>query len=200
MVAAPQQFSSEIGNFIIERKIFDGYGRWVYLRWLDVCVCVPNKNGGEAFRNKICDIQGWDIARDTFAVMMEFHKSGDGPFSPSETEAFYPDTPHYLSVREPVDRFASLWRNKCRDTKNTPSLFGKTPDELMDHIEANPEGNSHWFRQSGYLTNKTQCIAYDDLFSFLGWPYSAKNVTTSHGEDMPVDRILAHYSEDRALH
>ncbi len=199
MAAAPQQSSSEIGSLILEEKILQGYGRWVYLNEIDACVCVPNKNGGVAFRNKVCELRGWDVDMDVFTFMLEFNRTGDGPFSPRETRAFYFHKPHYLSVRDPVNRFASLWRNKCRDIDDIPDIFGKSPHELMDYIEEYPHGNSHWFRQSGYLTSTTQCIAYDRLFSFLGWTYKSRNATKPSAEDMPADRILDHYADDLAL-
>ena len=54
----------------------------------------------------------------------------------------------FFVVRDPVERFASLWRGKCRDRDNIKDrrVYGMQPNELMEHVLA---GNTdvHWAPQ-----------------------------------------------------
>jgi hypothetical protein len=63
-----------------------------------------------------------------------------------------PDSEIFFVVRNPIDRFMSLWRGKCRDKDNISDyrVHGMQPDQLMDHIEA---GNRdiHWALQDTLL-------------------------------------------------
>lgn len=63
-----------------------------------------------------------------------------------------PNADIYFVVRHPHDRFASLWKSKCRDKANIldKRVHDMTPDELMAHIEA---GNKdvHWTPQTTLL-------------------------------------------------
>lgn len=67
---------------------------------------------------------------------------------------------HFI-VREPVSRFKSLWRNKCRDghgnlfSMSTPyptwrELLQATPEELMTYIESG-RTDAHWMNQTKVL-------------------------------------------------
>ena len=180
--------------------VSDGLGLWFYLADEDACVCVPHKNGGQAFREKLCTLRHWDIPRTVVGIMIQLKELGHGPFTAREIAALYPDKRHYLSIRNPVSRFASLWRNKCRDGNSAmDSIVGMTPDELMDHIENYSEADMHWLKQSVYLTSTTICVPYRKLFNYLGWEYESKNSTVSNGEDMPIDRILEFYADDYLL-
>lgn len=53
-------------------------------------------------------------------------------------------------VRDPIDRFRSLWRNKCRDGGKVAGfgtmLAGLTPEELFDLVRY--ADNYHWIRQA----------------------------------------------------
>jgi hypothetical protein len=57
-------------------------------------------------------------------------------------------------VREPVSRFKSLWKHKCRDEDvlwlddEEPLLAGMSPVELMDYIEEHPTDDKHWSTQT----------------------------------------------------
>ena len=65
-----------------------------------------------------------------------------------------PDIRPVFIVRHPVERFSSLWKQKCRDgrrisTIDNPSNYAKdwSIDELLDHIERGL-WNHHWAPQS----------------------------------------------------
>lgn len=143
-------------------------------------------------------------------VFLDFFNSGDGPFLGKEIDVLYPDIPHYLAVREPVSRFASLWRNKSRDLcGEIADISHLSPDELIDHIETYPYGNSHWFPQYMYLTERAIPVEsriliglIDDEIERRGItydPFINKSEKRESDPIMPVDRIKKHYSLDCEL-
>ena len=135
----------------------------------------------------------------------------------------------YFVVRNPVERFMSLWRQKCRDKsvnvimvqggeyvvgspnynrRTWDTLADATPEELMDYIEA---GNSEpqWTPQTKILGNlNATCIALDDLNDWwtnqgYGDLQSARINSTSGTEVLSDDltqRILTFYAKDVELY
>ena len=174
---------------------------WCYIEEADFCVCVPNKNGGTSYRKAFADKSSWESSK-LVPFMMEFYAKGHGPFSAKELMFRFPDKPHYLVVRHPVDRFGSLWRNKCRDRLGSPyAIHGMNPDQLIGFIEENPEYDRHVLRQSDYLTEKTYPIILSDLMSILELLPERINrsVPTPSDPQMPKKRILKHYAKDYEL-
>jgi hypothetical protein len=117
---------------------------------------------------------------------------------------------HYLAIREPVARFSSLWRDKCRDATHETAgdprrqlyrVMGMPPGKLMDYIKANPKIDAHWRRQSLDMRAGVTPVRYDRLLQMLALPSVLCNETEAHDDDatMPVQEILEHYSADVAL-
>lgn len=109
----------------------------------------------------------------------------------------------FLGIREPVARFYSLWRDKCRDhgTGIPEELHGVTPDALMDYIEAHPDENHHWVRQTDYLTpGATRLVPFDRLLETVGLDLPGRrnqhHYPRPDDPPMPVERILSHYAAD----
>lgn len=114
----------------------------------------------------------------------------------------------FFVVRDPIDRFASLWRSKCRDKDNIGdySVHGMSLDELMDYIEA---GNRdiHWASQETLLNGlDANLIRLENLqqwFSDRGYG-DLPTVNSTDGnvdiDDSLKDRILTHYAEDLILY
>ncbi len=182
---------------IVQTKL-KNYALWVYLEEFDCCVCIPHKNGSCSFRREIIKIKEWNISDHTQSVMLRFFKDGHGPFHPKEVELQYADKDHFLSVRHPLERFVSLWRNKCRDKMGIPrDVWGLTPDELMDFIEDHED--HHWRKQADYVTKTTIPIDDRDLLKKLG---VGVVLNATQGDDdpaMPVDRIVDYYADDVLL-
>lgn len=175
-------------------------GRWCYFDEWNCCICFPQKNGGNAFRKKLKTLKRWESPKMAYhiEVFSELQKCGHGPFTPKEADIFYPNIPHYLAVRHPLDRFKSLWRNKCRDRVGHPKeIYGLSPDELMDFIERN--SNSHWMSQSMYVTTKTIPVRHSVLLDRMGSEKVNKTESRDDDPEFPVDRVLRHYAADLKL-
>ena len=184
-------------NINLVRDRLTHYAAWIYLRELDCCICIPHKNGGSSFRRDIIKMRRWGISDTTMSVMLRFSVDRHGPFYPEEVDEKYSDKEHFLSVRHPINRFTSLWGNKCRDRRGFPrELWGMTPDELMDYIETHED--RHWRRQSNYATKNTTPIHHDELLQKIGVT-SVLNATRIGNEDVPIRRILDHYADDLRL-
>jgi hypothetical protein len=158
-------------------------------------VCAPPKCGGTSLYRAALNI-GDDVTdRHVFSVAR------------TRTEFYSPDEvigkPAVMALRDPVSRFASLWRDKCRNTdENRPALAGLSPEELMSLIEDQPEADSHWLPQSAHYRAGVEIVHYKRLFSVLGLPRVEANKTEPKETDpgLPVERILSHYCDDVDLY
>ncbi len=111
-------------------------------------------------------------------------------------------------VRHPLDRFLSLWRNKCRDYGSGAGVEGMTMDELWQRIiTGQPDG--HWQRQVellGKYRNEVELVRLEDL---PAWWYENMLAEFPHeNRSAPYDKIdpelrhkvLEHYAEDLKLY
>lgn len=173
---------------------------WFYVRQKDICFCVPAKCGGTAFYRAVFNVPA-DVPIEhsrSYAVRLALDL-GAGPFSPHEVNKYFPDVKRFLIVRDPVDRFMSLWRNKCRrdGDESQRYLVGWTPEQLIDHVEKFPFGNPHWVPQYSYLLPKTKVVR-----SFKGLLVTTRhNMTQQLADDPepPKERIATHYAQDMKL-
>ena len=120
----------------------------------------------------------------------------------------------YFVIRDPVERFKSLWRHKCRDIGMASStrrhLFGKSPDELISMIEAGYK-NSHVASQAKRLNNYPATLiplpklnawwveqGYGDLASV-----QQQYITIKHDNefsDSVLERVANFYADDVDLY
>lgn len=155
-----------------------------------VWLCAPPKCGGTALYRKLLRITCEDV-RATFSEATNL------------TEFYSPQAisrPAFLAVRDPVDRFMSLWRDKCRDgDANLPFLRDLSPDELMTRIECDWYGDAHWAPQAEHYRLGVTCVPYYTLLQWFG--AREVNTTKALGRDPkpPVTRILKHYWRDVEL-
>ena len=133
----------------------------------------------------------------------------------------------YFVIRHPVDRFMSLWRQKCRDksqnifmvsqnkirvpkyrTNTWDILGGASPEELMDYIEAG-HSEPYWTPQVNILSKlDATCIPLENLSDWwadrgYGDLHSARINSTSGTEVLSDDltqRILTFYAKDVELY
>lgn len=126
---------------------------------------------------------------------------------------------HFI-VRDPISRFKSLWRNKCRDghggtyTENTRyptwrTLHHATPDELMDFIEAG-NTDAHWMNQTKVLGQLQATLipleTLDEWWEAQGFgdlrPYRANTTVRDDTEfsDALIKRIETFYADDIKLY
>lgn len=158
-------------------------------------VCAPPKCGGTAL---YCAALGLDPAFGPDVLTMarrvtEFYTPDEVAGSGCEA---------VQAVREPIARFMSLWRDKCRcGDDNLPALRGMTPRQLMTVIEKDPEGNAHWLPQACFYRPGFKLVPYRFMCVYLGVRRLAVNTTRAADTDLPapIDRILDHYAADVAL-
>lgn len=114
-----------------------------------------------------------------------------------------------MVVRHPLDRFKSLWRNKCRDGGRVKGrqLEGLTPEGLFDVILRDLP-NSHWVSQRDFYDNiPTRCsikvVRLENLQQYIATPLpKLLNVTTG---DVPMSTqleraVTKHYAADVRLY
>jgi hypothetical protein len=151
-------------------------------------LCAPPKCGGTAL---YCAALGIDpsLGRHVFSTaqgLTEFYEE--------------PGEPAFMAVRDPIDRFGSLWRDKCRDgDENMPELQGMTPELLMDIVEREPQGNAHWMPQRYWWREGVQIIDFREISKRLGLPTLSVNVTEPDHTPLPIERIVRHYHMDFEL-
>lgn len=167
----------------------------LYFRFNDQYVCAPPKCGGTAL---YCAALGIEPGGRS-----EYSRALEKTEFVSPEQALQSGLPCVLAVRDPVDRFASLWRDKCRNgDPNLPELSGLSPDELMDLVEQNPLENSHWAPQSAHWLPGIDVVDYLDFPNRIALQTYPLNATRSQPDDadMPVKRIRAHYAADCHQH
>lgn len=159
-----------------------------------VFLCAPAKCGGTALYRAMLKIGPEVPDRDVFSTAQNL------------TEFRTPDgvsRPAFLAVRDPIERFMSLWRDKCRDgDPNLPALRGLSPSELMTKIECNWYGDAHWAPQSYHYRQGVTCVPYQQMLHWFGNKNApVVNYTVRHSDDpkAPATRILRHYWHDAEL-
>lgn len=139
----------------------------------------------------------------TGEVAIEYCRAaGRGPFSAMDIVANFKEGKRYLSVRDPVERFKSLWKDKCRPELVDDPVFnitaGLSPVELLNLIEHYPYGNAHWMPQWAFLVPNVTLLPVKYFLPYIG----LKPVHVHHFEDpkeeveFPVERTLNLYSRD----
>lgn len=111
-------------------------------------------------------------------------------------------------VRHPLDRFLSLWRNKCRDHGKGVAVEGFTMEQLWQRIEEGPE-DDHWRRQVDLLGKYRKEAELVKLESLPDWYYENMQCEFPHENrtepydnisDELRDKILTRYAEDVELY
>lgn len=165
---------------------------WFYVARHDVCVGVPAKCGGTAFYRSMFDVPD-SVATENvrgFAVKVAL-ETGAGPFSPYEATHFFSEKQKLLAVREPVERFASLWRDKHRNT---------APLDLLGVIARFPMGDPHWMPQYLQVVPRVELVSHERLGEVLGYG-CRENESEKRRDDpeMPADDIRRYYAQDVVL-
>lgn len=158
-----------------------------------VAYCLPPKCGGTALYRKVFLVPEEVADGDVFSFVLK-----DTTFKPRHVVTSYRMA--VLGVRDPVERFKSLWRNKCRDgDPNMAYLTGMTPDMLLDYIEGRSYADSHWAPQSHYYAPGASVVPHTTLLNWFGTKRT--NVTEVREDDppFPISGILKIYTEDVKL-
>jgi hypothetical protein len=112
-------------------------------------------------------------------------------------------------VREPIARFKSLWKNKCRDegkiargTDDPTFSAGWSIDQLLDTIESGL-WNHHWAQQSAYENGRaTEIITLEGLWDWMGIEGKVRNTTEGDVEltQRQLERVKEFYKSDLELY
>lgn len=178
----------------------DPLAYWYRSRDGKALICAPPKCGSSALAQRYFDKQSVGDLQSTLV------QSGDlnlGPWRACDLSAVHPDLPRLLAVRDPVERFASLWRNKCRDKLTEfgiAAVHGMSPLQLLDHVARYPFGDLHWFPLAAYHAPGVQCLPVGRLLDQLGIK-AGWNATQARETDppMPVEAIRDLYAADVKL-
>jgi len=105
-------------------------------------------------------------------------------------------------IREPVERFESLWRWGCRDhNQGIPStLWEVSPDELLWHIMDNLYDNVHWLPQIIETPYATDVRRLDQMKNDLDLKTKANKTEKKEIPDYDLDLLLALYRPDMDLY
>ena len=113
-----------------------------------------------------------------------------------------------MVVRPPLDRFKSLWRNKCRDGGKITgrALIGLSPEGLFDLILRDIP-NSHWVQQRDFLDSipggcTVRVVRLENLQQYIPTALPRRNATEG---DVPMSADLElainkHYAADVRLY
>ncbi len=111
-------------------------------------------------------------------------------------------------VRHPLDRFLSLWRNKCRDHGSGAGVEGLTMDELWQRIQ-NGQPDEHWTRQVDMLGKYRRDAELVRLESAPEWwwqnmqaEFPRMNQSDNYDEISPElrEQVLDYYADDVELY
>lgn len=174
----------------------------------ELYVAVPLKCGSTAFRAVVSGHYSTGAIKTQTGFNRYMHARGRGPFRPAQVATWRGR--RVLAVRDPVERFLSLWRSiasvsaQGRSTSLTGGhgLMHATPDTLMAYIEAHPGADLHWKRQSDYLPAgaPVELVPYRELLERLGLDSPEWNPSRAEFVcEPPVERIRAHYARDHEL-
>jgi hypothetical protein len=111
-------------------------------------------------------------------------------------------------VRHPLDRFLSLWRNKCRDHGSGVGVEGFTMEQLWQRIQ-NGQPDGHWISQMEHLGKYRDQVELVRLEDLPAWWYENMQAEFPHeNQTAPYDaigdelreQVLAHYADDVELY
>lgn len=184
-----------------------GIRQWGFRSWYlvgEVYVCVPPKCGSTSLMKAVDPNES-----DGIGFRRTMHEKKRGPFAPQDMIRRVDRRRRLLAVRDPVDRFRSLWRHLVRSPEirqwwekrhRIPRAI-ETPAQLLEHIRACPMGNYHWYPQAAYLVPGADPLRYDRILDELGLPNVRHNVgrAVPHDNAIPAAAVRALYPLDVEL-
>jgi len=162
---------------------------WYYFKEQNISLMAPPKCGSSSIKQFI-----WMNELENDIMMIKHHEArGD----------------IYCVVRDPVDRFCSLWKGKCRDkghTRHNEHMHSLTPSRLMDFIESGVK-DVHFTPQvdmHGALSPMLIPLQHfgswweQNIFGQLG-KFNATEGIIDIDDELRA-RVLTFYAEDVILH
>lgn len=161
---------------------------WCYVPAWNVAVCAPPKCGSRSVLLTI--VQHFYPAQDYQTATPSVFKERYQYYQYMGRHALKDRWPKLAIMRNPVDRFASLWAHHCRDgVPGIPKKLrnGAKMHHLLEWIRNDLYGNPHWAPQTNIIGNDlTPGLKICDL----------KMATTTWQEFMPATAPpLAHVNQ-----
>lgn len=166
---------------------FQGWG-WFYVPEWNLSIAAPPKAGSSSLKRF--------FTNNDIDCMYLKHSN-----VPESSDKFF-------VVRNPFDRFASLWRSKCRDKRNIKDkdVYGMSPRALVAHISSGKK-DIHWTKQSDLIGNKE--VTLIPLEKLNDWwrdnGYGELEVYNKTSGTMQTNQLIHewlcnHYAEDFMLY
>lgn len=158
-----------------------GYG-WYHIPQWDITIATPPKAGSSSLKNFM-----WENKIECSYIPQKLVKG-----------------PTFFVIRDPVSRFCSLWRDKCRDQTNIidRNIYGMTPQELLTHIQHN--NDVHWTPQYKLFGNLSPTIIplerLNDWWEEQGYGTLNQSNMTSGSVDINPKKIVDYYWKDMELY
>lgn len=155
---------------------------WFYFNEWDFVITAPPKCGSSSIKQYV-----W------------MHEIDDRVSTPLHSDVKKMHCDKFAVVRNPLDRFASLWKSKCRDKMpvRNNAVHGMSPRALMEHI-ASGGRDVHWTPQ--YKLSKgldVKLIALPNLNSW--WAangYGELGVFNKTSGTMEMDETIREWIRD----
>lgn len=177
--------------------------RFLYVAPWHTTIAVPPKNGSSSVYEAMAEAFDVDHINESPHVFR------------LKRLAVPPSAKLVFVTRGPLDRFQSLWRNKCYagGRLNGHDLKGMTPRELFDYIKTHE--NQHWTRQVDLLGDlrghpNLDLVPLDGLTRYwrdhidsrtpLGQLNAASKLHDPEDIDSVAVSVAQHYAEDLELH
>ena len=181
--------------------------RWFYVEKFDIGICIPCKCGGTTFYNEVFlggEGFGGEFRKQAIQIAQE---RGHGPWTAAKAASKLAGVRKVLAVREPIDRFMSLWRDKCAEDRAASGYNyyrGFSPEMLVQFILQWPFGDPHWTPQYSYMIPGAEVVDYRDIGKIFGYGNERRLNETDREIDVPleiatVERLHDHYKQDRHL-
>ena len=122
---------------------------WLYVPVTNELLFAPAKGGSQSLYTYVGGLLGYhDIPQPRLKWLRE-NATGQFEILLPADAAEHPCNNRRQYVADPIRRFESLWRGKCRDKEGgvPTALQGVSPDALLDYIIANDGANVHWQHQ-----------------------------------------------------
>lgn len=178
---------------------------WWYIVDDDTVACAPPKCGFMSFSAALIPRMPETLEHNPNVavghITLGYMRAiGRGPFTAVEVMKNFGDRRRVLAIRDPVARFRSIWRDKCRpELRKDPAyedVAGLNPFELMDYVEAYPFGDEHWQPQWSYILPDVEMVPFDQFNEYLGLPAVHIHSYNRGHVVVPDDRIRRHYDRD----
>lgn len=180
---------------------------WIAFHEQRRIVYVPQKCGSTSFQVAVVpglrEVVEHKSLHTGHAAASYFRSMDMGPLKFHEAISFLKQGyVSLLSVREPIDRFSSIWSYLCNRGNEDPLrriTYGMSPIQFLTFIKSAPFGNDHWWPQYFGSLPDSIPVKFNRLLPSLGYPEVHVHRTTTpkpslNGEELSLIKEI--YAKD----